>query len=215
MKSLNVVQLINSFNKVKNIKKFLKLYLKYKGILIIYNIINRLINLKQFDLLINLPSYVPIFVNSIKVHKNDIYTFILFINLLQIQLNINFNYVINMKYTIDMDFISEYYKLYKCDFIIFIIKTNEFIDINNFDHIVIYDYKTNYLYNILTNSKIYIQNTSCIINSLCFILDKINYAYNINNIITMFKFFQLNNYIKDIIITKHMINPAIINKFNL
>jgi len=201
MIKININKLIIAFKNVKNIKKLLRIYIKYNGLLIIYYTVYKIVKNKNIDYIMNLPYYFPIVTTNITLHKNDIYTLYLLLYLSLNKYQIKYKYIVYCKNKFDLSFIQQYNKfICNNDFYIIITKLIDHIDNNSYDHIIVYHTKTNYLYDVMDiNSKIYIQNTSCIINSLCFILDKINYNYNIQYILTLFKLFQLNNYIIDII----------------
>jgi hypothetical protein len=217
MIKININKLIIAFEKVKNIKKLLMIYIKYNGLLIIYYTVDKIVKDKNLEYIMNLPYYFPIVTNNITLHKNDIYTLYLLLYLSLNKYQIKYQYIVYCKKKIDLSVIQQYNKsIFDNDFYIIITQLIDHIDNNSYDHIMVYHTKTNYLYDVMdTHSKIYIQNTSCIINSLCFILDKINYDYNIQYILTLFKLFQLNNYIIDIIKDNKIVDNLMLKHVNL
>jgi hypothetical protein len=217
MNKININKLLIAFNKVKNIKKLLMIYIKYNGLLIIYYTIDKIVKNTNLEYIMNLPYYFPIITTNITLHKNDIYTLYLLLDLSLNKYKIKYQYIVYCKKKFDLSVIQQYNKyIFDNDFYIIITQLIDHSDNNSYDHIMVYHTKTNYLYDVMdTNSKIYIQNTSCIINSLCFILDKINYDYNIQYILTLFKLFQLNNYIIDIIKDNKIVDNLMLKHVNL
>jgi hypothetical protein len=63
-----------------------------------------------------------------------------------------------------------------------------------FEHVSVYDRRADLFYDIINrDSKVYIQNSSCVLNTFCYILTRENIKYEIVNILTLFSLMQLSS----------------------
>jgi len=136
---------------------------------------------------------------ELKSFQNDIFFLLILLNIIKQNLaprKVKYKiFIIKEKY-VDSIF-SVLQDINKDIFYLYLVKFEESDD-SMPEHIII-SYK-NQLYDIM-NNKMYIQNTSCVINSFCFILETLQIPFNINNISTIFYFLRhtivnLNKYYK-------------------
>lgn len=178
---------LSNIDKIKNGKKLITFLLYIYGYSYIFKIIEQFFDNKKYNIIINFSNYFPFITNSIKLSNVDYYIMIILVKILPTKTK----QIYIVKDELDFDNLIDLFKQIKTNYIIIIHKKTD-IDSTNFDHVSVYNNTNNYFYNILDqDSKIYISNSSCAINCLCYILDCLNISFNNSSIITLFKFFQL------------------------
>lgn len=173
---------------MKNLKKFLRIYIEKCGISFLNTLLRYLISIENYRLILDIPIYVPVTVNKLNNNKYEFLAMFVLLRIIENRLNktypVQIYFLLNVN---DCDIFDENKNnvhLIKC------------IIIN--DHIIVIDMKKKKVYDV--NSKysvLYSKNASCVFNCTCFILDQLEIPFTVSYLMVFFKLILMDAFYLD------------------